>query len=33
MTRFYNKFDIKYYNYHDPYTMEGPDADFKGNMY
>ena len=19
---------MKYYNYHDPYTMEGPDADF-----
>ena len=28
MTRFYNKFDIKYYNNYDKFTMEGPDAKF-----
>ncbi len=28
MTRFYNKFDMKYYDYYDTFTMEGPDAMF-----
>jgi len=28
MTRFYNKFDMKYYNNYDKFTMEGSDAKF-----
>ena len=28
MTRFYNKFDMKYYNNYDKFTMEGADAKF-----
>ena len=28
MSRFYNKYNGKYYNYYDKFTMEGPDAEY-----